>query len=317
MFVAVVAMMVVQAALTARAMTARRRGLILLFPIGVAALSLVILWSVGTRYFLGFFCSVVLFYVARLSYPLSNRRLAGFALAVLALVAAQGTMRFIRGTMVSGLEEGSISSALVRPETYGSSEGMLRVLAWVHEKEVFASGDRLPEHLFLLYWWVPRAVWPSKPTMDGYWLAREVMADGDVGTGHSVAGGFLLPALLDLGPNLGIVMCLFYGLGLFAADRFWARHRDPADPGSVFAALLPFGVFFAMRSPQTSALFLESCIVVYLPIYLLVRSRLRRRPGRRRRVAPPRPGCTSASPVPVGVRMPWTRGHAEAVGWHT
>jgi hypothetical protein len=180
---------------------------------------------------------------------------------------------------------------------------MLRVHAWVHEKQIFAEGGRSPEHAFLLYWWVPRSVWPSKPTMDGYWLAHEVMADGDAGTGHNVAGGFVLPALLDFGPNLGIVVCLLYGFGLWVADRFSARHADPADPGSVFAALLPFAVFFAMRSPQTSALFLESCIVVYLPIFLLVR----RWPRTRRRVTWAqahrwrRRSPAGATPVPVAL----------------
>jgi len=303
-FVAVVAAMIVHAALTARAVMGRRRRAILAFPIAVAALSFVVLYSVGTRYFLGCFGCAVLFYAARLTRPFSGRRIAGFAFAVVALAGLQGTMRILRGTGIGDAEAGSLASALTRPETYGSSEGMLRVHAWVHEKEIFEAEGRAPEHAFLLYWWVPRSVWPDKPTMDGYWLAHEVMADGDVGAGHNVAGGFMLPALLDFGPRLGIVICLVYGLGLWAADRFMARHGDPADPASVFAAFLPFAVFFAMRSPQTSALFLESCIVVYLPIFLLLRGprRVRRRVIRDPSRVPQQAHVAPPVAVPMRVR---------------
>jgi hypothetical protein len=296
-FVAVVAAMIVHAALTARALMGRRRSLILAYPAAVTALSFVILYSVGTRYFLGFFGCAVLFYAAGLTRPFSGRRVASFALAVVALAGLQGTMRILRGTGLGGAEAGSLAAALGRPETYVSSEGMLRVHAWVHEKGIFEEAGRAPEHAFLLYWWVPRSVWPDKPTMDGYWLAHEVMADGDVGAGHNVAGGFVLPALLDFGPRVGILVCLLYGLVLSGADRFMVRHGDPASPASVFAAFLPFAVFFAMRSPQTSALFLESCIIVYLPIFLFVRGRRRARRRTIRKVAHARVVAPVAVPM--------------------
>src|SRR5262245_4167406 len=124
-FVAVVAAMVVQAALTARAMTSRFRPTILVYPLAVAALSFVILYSVGTRYFLGFFGFAVLFYAARLDRPFSGRRLTSIAVAVVVLAGAQGTMRRLRGVGIGGAEAGWVASALARPETYVSSEGML------------------------------------------------------------------------------------------------------------------------------------------------------------------------------------------------
>jgi hypothetical protein len=79
----------------------------------------------------------------------------------------------------------------------------------------------------------------------------------------------------------------------------------------VFAALLPFAVFFAMRSPQTSALFLESCAVVYLPLFLLVRGRRRAR-RRTRRIVPPARRLPHPGAVPMPVAVRWSA----ARGWH-
>jgi len=275
-FLAVLAAMILQAVLTARAVATSRRRLPLLFPAAVAAISFVVIYGIGTRYFLGFFASGLLFFAVRFLEPLSRRRLVGLSVGVLALAAAQGTMRLVRGVGLGGAQTGTVVSSLGTADTYVSSEGMIRVHAWVHQKQVFAMNDRPPEHAFLLYWWVPRALWPSKPTMDGYWLAHEVMADGDVGAGHNVAGGFALPALLDFGPWFGIAFSLLYGLALCGLDRFAAHHRNPSDPLSILVALLPFAVFFGMRSPQTSMIFVECCLAVYAPILLLCRASVRR-----------------------------------------
>jgi hypothetical protein len=277
----IVAAMILQGAITSQAFMTTRHRAQLVYPLAVTALSFVVIYGVGTRYFLGLFGSGILFYYSGLMEPLSRRRIVAFVLAVLALAAAQGTMRLARVTGFRDAQAGSIASSLTQPETYLSSEGMLRVNTWVHEKRVFAQGGRAPEHAFLLYWWVPRNLWSSKPTMDGYWLAHEVMADGDVGAAHSVAGGFSLPALLDFGPKLGIAVCLLYGLALYGLESFVARHRDPRDPASVIAAVLPFAVFFAMRSPQTIVIFVETCIGAYLPILAFLRAFGRRFPAGR------------------------------------
>jgi hypothetical protein len=279
-FLGVVAAMIVQCALTARAVVVSRRPAAYVYPCVVAALSVVVLYGVGTRFFLGFALSGVLFFVARLMEPVSPRRLVVFGIALLGFVMLQGTMRMVRGIGMAETTVEDVVGSLARPDAVLSSEGLVRVHAWVHQKRLYADNSRLPELAFVLYWWVPRAIWPAKPTMDGYWIAHEVMAEGDVGPGHSVAGGFALPVLLDFGPDPGLAFCLLVGAALWGLERFTAMHRNPADPASVLAALLPFGVFFAMRSPQTSAILLESCVAVYAPIFLL--GRVRR--ARRRRV---------------------------------
>ena len=273
---AIVPAIIIQGVLTAQlaVMTRRRAGLA--YPILVAALTFVILYANATRFFLGFFAGGILFFLARFTRPMSRRQLGILVCALLSIAVVQGTMRVVRGAGLGEADSGSVLTSLARGETYFEGEGMLRVHAWVHRKEVFEEEGRPLEHAFLLYWWIPRKLWPAKPTMDGYWLAHEVMADGDAGVGHSVAGGFTLPALLDFGRHGSIVFCLLYGLLVWGLDRFVAAHGDPTDPASVVSALIPFAVFFAMRSPQTSAIFLECCVGVYLPIFVVIRFSARR-----------------------------------------
>jgi len=308
---AIVPAIVIQAVLTAQlaAMTRRRSGLA--FPIVVAAVTFVILYANATRFFLGFFAGGVLFFLARFTRPISRRQIAILASAILSIGMVQGTMRIVRGAGLGEADAGSVLTSLTQGQTYFEGEGMLRVHAWVHRKEVFEEQGRPLEHAFLLYWWIPRSLWPAKPTMDGYWLAHEVMADGDAGVGHSVAGGFTLPALLDFGRHGSIVFCLLYGLLVWGLDRFVGAHGDPADPYSVAAALLPFGIFFAMRSPQTSAIFVECCLGLYLPIFIVIRLSARRL---RRAVA----GCgmpRPAVPVPVVVMPGREMAGRVARGW--
>jgi hypothetical protein len=297
---AIVPAIIIQGALTAQlaAMARRRAGLA--YPILVAALTFVVLYVNATRFFLGFFAGGILFFLARFTRPMSRRRIAILGGAVLSIAVVQGTMRLVRGAGLGATDAESVLSSLAQGDTYFKGEGMLRVHAWVHLKKVFEEEGRPLEHAFLLYWWIPRKLWPAKPTMDGYWLAHEVMADGDAGAGHSVAGGFTLPALLDFGCHGSIVVCLLYGMLVWGLDRFVAAHGDPTDPASVVSALLPFAVFFAMRSPQTSAIFLECCLGVYLPIFVVIRLS-----ARRLRAAVPRSGVgRPAVPVPAAVVAP-------------
>lgn len=289
-FPMVATVMVVQCTLVARQLASTRFRAAYLFPIAVAIGSFGVLYLVGTRFFLGFFVSGVLFFATRFMEPLSARRLSLLCALAVVLILAQGTMRLVRGIGIEEAMSRRVASSLGQTGMYLSNEGMLRVHAWVHDKRVYADSDHAPEHAFLLYWWVPRSLWPSKPTMDGYWLAHEVMMDGDVGAGHSVAGGFALPALLDFGPRLGILVCLMYGLALWGLERFAARHRSPADAASVFSSLLPFAIFFVMRSPQTSMIFLESCLALYLPIFVLDRVASRGHRRLARMVSSRRPG---------------------------
>ena len=274
--VAAVPAIIIQGILTAQKAALVRRRTVLAYPILVAALTLVALYANAARYFLGFFAAGILFFLTRFTRPMSRRQIAILGGAVLSIAVIQGTMRLVRGAGLGATDTGSVLSSLTQGDTYFKGEGLLRVQAWVHRKRVFEEEGRPLEHAFLLYWWIPRSTWPDKPTMDGYWLAHEVMADGEVSAGQSVAGGFTLPALLDFGRYGSVAFCILYGLLIWGLERFVAAHSDPADPASVVSALLPFAVFFGMRSPQTSAIFVECCLGMYLPIFVVLRFSARR-----------------------------------------
>ena len=295
---AIVPAIIIQGLLTAQLAATAKRPAGLAYPVLVACLTFLALYANATRYFLGFFAGGVLFFLTRFTRPMSRRQLAMLVCAALSLAMVQTTMRVVRGAGLGAADAGSVLASLGQRETYFKGEGMLRVHAWVHAKEVFEEEGRPLEHAFLLYWWIPRKVWPAKPTMDGYWLAHEVMADGDAGAGYSVAGGFTLPSLLDFGRYGSVAFCILYGLLIWALDRFVSAHSDPTDPASVASALLPFAVFFGMRSPQTSAIFVECCLAMYLPIFIVMRFSARR--FRRTTIPAPAVGPVVVRGVPAG-----------------
>jgi hypothetical protein len=307
---AIVPAIIIQGLLTTQLSAMARRPAGLVYPILVAVLTFLALYANGTRYFLGFFAGGALFFLTRFTRPMSRRQMTILVCAVLSIAMVQATMRLVRGAGLGATDAGSVLASLGQRETYFKGEGMLRVHAWVHRKEVFEEEGRRPlEHAFLLYWWIPRKFWPAKPTMDGYWLAHEVMADGDAGAGYSVAGGFTLPALLDFGRHGSVAFCILYGVLIWGLDRFVAAHSDPADPASVVSALLPFAVFFGMRSPQTSAIFVECCLAMYLPIFVVMRFSARRfkriavLPAGVRRPPVPVPAAVVARDVPAGAAV--------------
>jgi oligosaccharide repeat unit polymerase len=256
------------------------RSPVMLFSFCIALLSAIALYAGGTRFYLGFMVCGIVFYVLQPMRPMSGRRAVAFLLAGLLCVGLQGLMRMSRRAALVEADVGTLLSGLWQPEGYLSNEGLLRVNAWVHAKRAWDMPARSYENLFILYWWVPRSVWEAKPTMEGHWLIQDVMDEGHFTEQHSVAGGFAMPALLDFGPIAGTVACAFYGAWVAWIERFCRRHTEIADPASVLVGLSMFGVFFMLRSPHTSLIFMMLCVVWYVPFRMLERRSVRARPTR-------------------------------------
>jgi hypothetical protein len=278
-----VAAMVVQPILAAYVTRRHReRGVVVWLAWLVVPVSALALYASGTRFYLGFMLCGVLHYVLRPLEPMSRRRRMAIAAAAVAFLALQGMMRASRTTGLVDLDTAELAGTLANPETFLSSEGLLRVNAWVHEKAAWTDPKRPFENAFILYWWVPRSWWPEKPAMEGRRLIEDVMDEGWFSANHSVAGGFAMPALLDFGPWLGVLVAGLYGVVLGAVQRFAWRHRSLCDPASLPVSLAAFGVFFTARGLHVSLIFVSLCLLWMLPVLWI---------ERRTRVAAPSPAA--------------------------
>jgi hypothetical protein len=126
----------------------------------------------------------------------------------------------------------------------------------------------------LLMFWVPRAVWPSKPTFLGYWFIREYAPRGTVGSGHSVSFTFAGDAFADFGFWGGILFWAMMGYPIVLIERWAAVNIQKRDDWSarLSAAFLYPAAFFSVRSLNTAALITVSAIGVFFLIRLTIRA---------------------------------------------
>lgn len=114
---------------------------------------------------------------------------------------------------------------------------------------------------FIFIFWIPRFVWPDKPTMLGYWLIREFQSG--FSAGHSTSFGFAGDAYADFGIIGGIIFSFFFGYVIYLLDK--RRKKALVNNYNVlfYAITYPF-VFMAMRSLQTSFYNLFGMVIVIL-----------------------------------------------------
>jgi hypothetical protein len=111
----------------------------------------------------------------------------------------------------------------------------------------------------VLVFWVPRALWPDKPTLIGFWLPREF---GRVESGFSAAPAFTGSSYVDFGLWGSVVLWFIGGLFFGVLERATARVcAAEGDARVLFVAPLYGGAFFAVRSPDTAALTLVGVFV--------------------------------------------------------
>lgn len=119
------------------------------------------------------------------------------------------------------------------------------------------------ESAYMLYFWVPRSLWPEKPTPIDHWLIRkyEVVEDE-----HSASLGFLGFLRADFG-WFALLFSFIFGIIIKRGDMYIRRvinNGMPAFDYVLAATLYPY-IFFAVRSPQTAT---QQLIFIFL-IYLL------------------------------------------------
>lgn len=114
---------------------------------------------------------------------------------------------------------------------------------------------------FLLYFWVPREIWPDKPTMLGHWLIRQYRSG--LAEGHSSSFGFSGELFSDFG-YFSLLGVFVFGVLLHRLDKF--REFYLSKPGTykkiLIAMLFPY-VFFFIRSPITATMNFIGILVMY------------------------------------------------------
>ncbi len=241
--------------------------------VSLGCLLLFVLIAIGTRFYLGFALVGVLYFALDKFHGMPKRRVFMLLAAFVLLLVLQDFLLIARTEGIGKLfESSSVRESILysaKKEPYLSSEGMLNITTLILKSPAIWEHSRFNENLYLFYWWIPRSLWPQKPTMAGHWLIREYGNARGFGKGYSVSGGFCMPALVDFGPNWGMFFCLVYGALLGIFERFVSRQsKRKWGPPSLFAALLYFGVFFMMRSLQTSLIFMmEAWVVVIIPVF--------------------------------------------------
>jgi len=121
---------------------------------------------------------------------------------------------------------------------------------------------------FLTYFWIPRSVWPEKPTMLGNWLIREYRSG--FSEGHSSSFGFTGELYADFG-YFSMFFIFFLGVLLKRGDEYLTVHLSQSDGiQQVMAAMLFPYVFFFVRSPITSTITFLGTVVIYFFMKVLL-----------------------------------------------
>ena len=133
--------------------------------------------------------------------------------------------------------------------------------------EYFANNPLLygRETAFLLYFWVPRSIWPDKPTQLGSWLIRKTE---NVSDEHSTSSGFMGELRADFG-WFSLIFALFIGLLLNLCDQFiYSFKNNENNIDYIIAAVLYCYFFFFVRSPITASMVL---IGEFITFYIIKR----------------------------------------------
>jgi hypothetical protein len=252
----------------------RRRGLDRYLMLAVAAGSIALEMIYAVRFVL-LFVSVGCFVAWTAPGPLTRRAFVILAVIAVSLALASAVSKSSRTYGLGTADVGEVVENTSTDYFIMSEESVKSMTqAVVHAKRRGFTDGRTT--FTLAFFWVPRAFWPEKPTLIGYWLPREF---GRVDAGHSAAPGFTGSTYVDVGLWPSVVVWFFAGLlfGLF--ERVAARVlASPEDTRLFLVAPLYGASFFAVRSPDTTAVMLSGALIAAF-LLLLTAGRYVARPA--------------------------------------
>lgn len=247
----------------------------LLIPLLISMPVFVILFVGGSRFPLLFsFGGFLIISQARSAGRITlNLKLIGF---LLLLVTSSFLMGQFRSGGLAGFQSGAKETVTEtrlskRIASEMSPEGVVDMTALsmkYFESNPHTYGKSIA---FLTYFWVPRAVWPDKPTMIGHWLIRKYRSG--FSEGHSASFGFTGELFADFG-YFSLFFVFLLGMLLKWADLFRAYQlAQPMSYSKVLVGMIFSYVFFFVRSPVTSTMtFLVILLVQYLIKKLLFKN---------------------------------------------
>jgi hypothetical protein len=121
---------------------------------------------------------------------------------------------------------------------------------------------------YIFIFWIPRAIWPDKPTMLGYWLIREY--GSGFSDSHSASFGFTGDLYADFG-NFSLLICFFIGIVIGLLQKQVNKNLQSNSYSNTLFVMLYPATFFYVRSPQTSLISYIGVAVIYLIIKLIIK----------------------------------------------
>lgn len=215
----------------------------------------------GTRFFLLFVICVALipklyYYKQQIYKILPVIFFFGFVVITLPMLRSQGL--FNNDSVVIVNKENESHDLFSKVASFGSNEGVLRNNIMISDYLNFNNPTYGLSFGFLFYFFIPRYIWPNKPTMLDYWLIRKY--DSGFSDGHSTSSGYCGELFMDFA-YFALLPIFLVGLFISAIDsRLKLIPRD--NPRNYILIGVSYGwCFFVVRSILTSSFFLMSICV--------------------------------------------------------
>ena len=244
----------------------------ILIPLLISMPIFVVLFVAGTRFPLLFsFGGFLIVSFAKNTGRITlNPKLIGFLFLLVASSFLMGQFRSgglaaFQSSTVDNITETRLSKRLALEMSPEGVVDMTALSMTYFENNPHTYGKSIA---FLTYFWVPRAIWPDKPTMIGHWLIRKYRSG--FGSGHSASFGFTGELFADFG-YFSLFFIFLLGILLKWADLFSAYQlANPMSYSKILVGMMFPYVFFFVRSPITASITFIGILVIYYLIRKLL-----------------------------------------------
>lgn len=218
----------------------------------------IVLFLGGTRFPLLFsFIGFLFVAQSKIESKFSLKKGALVVLSLVSLLLVTQLMKHFRSStqkdkefvlVTSDYENVSVAEYL---SSYMSAEGTIDMTSLMFKH--FKSNNHLygKSTLFITYFWIPRQVWPDKPTMIGYWFIRKYRSN--FGDSYSASFGFTGDLYADFG-LFSLFFVFLIGRAIKYAENFKNCALKSKNYSIILGAMIFPYIFFFVRSPITATM---------------------------------------------------------------